>query len=84
MLLLCWFIISFGMTAPPQWQDLSYRVTLSNDQQARALAQALAAVDGVEEVRVVQSEQTAYLKVHKSHYNEEHIATQLESFQTQA
>jgi MFS family permease len=83
VLLLCWFIISFGMTAPPQWQDLSYRVTLSNDQQARALAQALAAIDGVEEVRVVQSEQTAYLKVHKSHYNEQHIATQLESFQTQ-
>ncbi|WP_417663822.1 MFS transporter [Pseudidiomarina donghaiensis] len=77
VLLLCWFVISFGMQPPPQQQSVSYELPLLTAAQADGLAEQLSAIQGVEEVRIVAAEKTVYLKVHKSDYNEADVKAQL-------
>lgn len=77
VLLLCWFVISFGMQPPPQQQSVSYELPLLTAAQADGLAEQLSAIQGVEEVRIVAAEKTVYLKVHKTNYNEADVRAQL-------
>ncbi|MDN7129457.1 MFS transporter [Pseudidiomarina terrestris] len=81
LLLVCWFVISFGMQAPPQWQNVSFKLRELENEELQQLADQLADAEGVEEVRIVSSEQTAYLKVHKTDYNEQAITTLVASYQ---
>ncbi|MDX1706894.1 MFS transporter [Pseudidiomarina sp.] len=81
VLLLCWFLITAGMQPPPQWKNLSFTLHTLKHEQVEQLAAALAEVNGVEEVRIVPAEQTAYLKVHKTDYNEQAIKAQLAPYQ---
>ena len=74
-LLVLWLLLTIGMQAPPEWQNISRKV---NDVEINeALLQQLREVTGVAEVRYVASEQIIYLKVHKSDYNETEVAALL-------
>lgn len=77
VLLLCWFVISFGMQPPPQQQSVSYNLPKLVDEHVDGLAEQLSTIVGVEEVRIVAAEKTVYLKVHKTDYNEADVKAQL-------
>ncbi|MDT7525862.1 MULTISPECIES: MFS transporter [Pseudidiomarina] len=81
VLLVFWFASSFGMQPPPQQQNVSLPIRQLNAVQAQQLAEQLAQATGVEEVRIVSAEQTVYLKVHKTHYNEAELAALLTPYQ---
>ncbi|CAB0150584.1 Inner membrane transport protein YajR [Pseudidiomarina piscicola] len=81
VLLVCWLAISIGMNPPPQWQNVSFKLRELNSEEQQQLADALATAEGVEEVRIVGSEKTAYLKVHKTDYNEQVITALVASYQ---
>jgi len=82
VLLVCWFAISFGMQPPPQQQSVSFTLGKLNASQADGLAEQLSHVNGVEEVRIVADEQTVYLKVHKTDYNDSEIEAHLAPYRT--
>ncbi|WP_258807484.1 MFS transporter [Pseudidiomarina sp. CB1] len=82
VLLLCWLLMSVGMAPPPQWQNVSFRLRKLAANEVDELATELAEVAGVEEVRLVASEQIAYLKVHKTDYNEEQVTALVQPYQT--
>lgn len=82
VLLLCWFVISFGMQPPPQQQSVSYELPQLTADQADGLAEQLSVIVGVEEVRIVAAEKTVYLKVHKTDYNEADVKAQLAPYRT--
>ncbi len=77
VLLLCWFISSFGMLPPPLQQSLNIQLANLPEGDIDALAERLVHVQGVEDVRIVSTEQTVYLKVHKTDYNERELEAQL-------
>ncbi|KFZ28970.1 MFS transporter [Pseudidiomarina atlantica] len=80
ILLVCWLLISFGMQPPPQWQNVSFRLQTLDPEQRKRLIEQLAQAQGVEEVRLVAEEQTAYLKVHKTDYNEQQITALMKPY----
>jgi len=82
VLLLCWFVVSFGMQPPPQQQSVSYDLPGLTAAQADGLAEQLSSIAGVEEVRIVAAEQTVYLKVHKTDYNDKDVEAQLAPYRT--
>lgn len=81
ILLLFWFVVSFGMLPPPQQQSVSYPVPKLTAAEVDGVAEQLSHVVGVEEVRVVAVDQTVYLKVHKTDYNEEQVKAYLSPYQ---
>lgn len=82
VLLLCWFVVSFGMQPPPQQQSVSYTLPKLSAAQSDGLAEQLSRVTGVEEVRIVAAEHTVYLKVHKADYNDADVEAQLAPYRT--
>jgi predicted MFS family arabinose efflux permease len=82
VLLLCWFVVSFGMQPPPQQQSVSYTLPKLSAAQSDGLAEQLSRVTGVEEVRIVAAEHTVYLKVHKTDYNDADVEAQLAPYRT--
>ncbi|WP_417687442.1 MFS transporter [Pseudidiomarina sp.] len=82
VLLLCWLLVSVGMTPPPQWQNVSFKLRELSTAEIETLANELAEGTGVEEVRLVASEQIAYLKVHKTDYNEEQVTALVKPYQS--
>lgn len=81
VLLLFWFAVSFGMQPPPQHQSVSYTLPKLTAAEVDGLAEQLSHVAGVEEVRVVADDQTVYLKVHKTDYNDEQVKAYLSPYQ---
>lgn len=82
VLLLCWLLVSIGMVPPPQWQNVSFKLRKLAPNEVDELAAKLADNAGVEEVRLVASEQIAYLKVHKTDYNEEQVTALVQPYQS--
>ncbi|RUO62950.1 MFS transporter [Pseudidiomarina insulisalsae] len=82
ILLVCWLMISFGMLPPPQWQNVSFKLQELPPTDVEALTTSLANAPGVEEVRLVANEQIAYLKVHKTDYNEEQVTAIVKPYQS--
>ncbi|RUO74759.1 MFS transporter [Pseudidiomarina sediminum] len=84
ILLVCWLLLSFGMKAPPEWQNVSYKLRALSAAEADTVINALTGATGVEEVRWMENEQVVYLKAHKTDYNEQEVTTLLTSYQAKA
>ncbi len=71
---LIWLAVASTLNLPQRAQRLSLVVSLQHEQQAGKLADALARLNGVQEVTIVLAEQRCYLKVSSAQFD--HTAAQ--------
>jgi MFS family permease len=72
-----WWLIALFMPEPPYLATLTLKVSAKDEQDAQRIEQALLALDGVAEVRVIVEEASAYCKIDKKVIEEEVLVAEV-------